>query len=509
MENIALQVILTLIPFAILMVGFLVLKMDALKLSAIVYVIEFILCLAFFKLSFVDGLKATLWGNITLWNGFIVLWAGQVFGQCFRTTGALNVLLGSLTKIMPTKEGKAATIISVVGGFLGAFNGFATYPVTIPGLTSLGVDGVKAATGYLVYFAWSIPFVSLFVAANIASAATQLPIAQIVQVMGMFTFPLIVISVFGSFKIFGFSFKDKETLAIAILMSLCNILSVLIFTQLFPDMYILTLIFAAAFSMVGLYLFSKKYDKAARAAEEEGEHFSVGTVLKAFAPLIACCIFVIINSNWLSGVANATTIHVALFGKTTDMNWMTTPGYYVLLTAICCYIFCVKKTSSLGKDIAIATKRSLPSLATLFFGGAMVQLMLDTSQLTVLGSVMAQWGEVVYAALLSCLTFLAGICFGQGMPAARMFAVQGSSIASTIGMSAIFLVGLSTLVTMGPANPLKPSLLKYTSSLAGVKGEDGRMFTIMFKWQIFQLVVIIATAIFLITCTNVAHTFGM
>jgi len=122
-------------------------------------------------------------------------------------------------------------------GYLGAFNGFATYPVTIPGLVNLGISGFKAAVGYLVYFSWSIAFVSLFIAANIASTVTKLPIESIVQTMGLLTLPLIIISVIGFFRILNFSLKDKDNLAIAILTIIGNMLA-LFFSHKFSRVYI-------------------------------------------------------------------------------------------------------------------------------------------------------------------------------------------------------------------------------------------------------------------------------
>lgn len=502
MENVALQTILTLLPFAILFVGFIVFKMDAIKLSLIVYVVELIIVTVFFKFPFVNSLKATIWGNIALWSGFFVLWAGQVFGQCYRTTGGLKVLTSTLTKVSPSKEGKAAALCSVVGGFLGAFNGFATYPVTIPGLKNLGIDGVKAATGYLVYFSWSIAFVSLFIAANIASAATKLAIESIVQVMGLYTIPLIIVSILGSFKIFGFSLKDKETLKIAIALMLANILAVILFTQILSKLYILTLVAAATFSLIAMLLLRKKTEIAENESNgESNEKFDTKTIVKAFAPLLGVVLLVLLNSYLLKGVATATTLKVALWDyKPQSINWFTTPGFYILVTALLCYLFWITKTSSLGKDIKDASKRSLPALTTLFLGGALVQLMLDTNQLTALGQLMSQWGTGAYTVMLNAITFLAGMCFGQGLPAARLFATMQLPISEILGVSAIFLVGLTTLVTMGPANPLKPSLLKYTSSLAGIKGVDGVMFTIMAKWQLLQLgVIIIMTLLLLLT----------
>lgn len=73
-----------------------------------------------------------------------------------------------------------------------------------------------------------------------------------------------------------------------------------------------------------------------------------------------------------------------------------------------------------------------------------------------------------------------------------MFSRMQMGAASLVGMSPAVLVGIAAMVTMGPANPLKPSLLRYTSSLAGIKGQDGEMFNLAFKWQFIQLLVIVA-----------------
>ncbi len=498
MENTALEVILALLPFAVMMIGFLAFRMSALKMSLIVWVLELVVVIAFYKMPILDSLKASIWGNITLWTGFLVLWTGQIFGQCFRSTGCLNVMLKTLNGILPTKEGKAMSLVSVVGGYLGAFNGFATYPVTIPGLVNLGISGVRAAAGYLVYFSWSIAFVSLFIAANIASNVTKLPITEIVQTMGLLTLPLVVVSEIGFFRILGFSLKDKDNLMILVLSIIGNVLAVVLFTQIFAELYILTLVAAATFSLIMLWLFSKKYDRSAYEDDENAEKFSAGTIIKAFAPLIAVVVLVIINSYPLKTFCNNMSFSVSLFGYSpTKITLLTAPGFYVIVAALLCHVFAVKRSTSLANDFAVATKRALPSLGTLFLGGAMVQLMLDTSQIATLASQMSQWGASVYGVLLSGLGFLAGMAFGQGIPACSMFSKMQMGVADALGIAPAVLVGIAAMVTMGPANPLKPSLLTYTSSLAGIKGQDGEMFNIMFKWQLIQLLIIAGIVFFM------------
>src|SRR5699024_5239490 len=99
MDSSVLQIVMALLPFAVLFVGFMVFKADALKLSLVVWVLEVAVCGFLYQMDIVRIVESSLWGNITLWTGFLVLWTGQVFGSCYRSTGLLNILLSTLGKI--------------------------------------------------------------------------------------------------------------------------------------------------------------------------------------------------------------------------------------------------------------------------------------------------------------------------------------------------------------------------------------------------------------------------
>ena len=497
MDNLVLQIIMAILPFVVLFVGFIAFKADALKLSLIVLVLELLICAILYQKDPLSLIESSLWGNITLWTGFLVLWTGQVFGACYRSTGLLDILLNSLGKIMPTKEGKSMTLVTVVAGYLGAFNGFATYPVTIPGLKKLGFDGLRSAAAYLVYFAWNIAFVSLFVAGNIAAGVSQIPIEQIVQVMGLIALPLCVVSTFGFFKILQFDLKKKDNIAIMVLTMIGNMLGVFLFTQVIPSLYLLSLVASATFCLIALKIYSRKYDKS-EFAEGDNEQYSTKDILKAFAPLVCCMLMVILMTYPLADLVTASTISLALWGYApTSISWLNAPGTFVLVTAVLCYAFRVKKDSSFVKDVSVASKRALPSLLTLLCGGAMVQLMMDTSQITMLAEVIASLGGGLYTSIMSVVSFLCGMAFGQGMPAVRMLSSMQLSAGPVVGIAPVMLIGLATVICMGSANPIKPSLLKYTTSLADVKGKDGELFNLCLPWQLVALVVCIGIGLLL------------
>jgi hypothetical protein len=50
----------------------------------------------------------------------------------------------------------------------------------------------------------------------------------------------------------------------------------------------------------------------------------------------------------------------------------------------------------------------------------------------------------------------------------------------------------------GPPNPLKPTQIAYTQSLANVEGKDGEIFRNCLKWQLLAVVVSTAAAVALV-----------
>jgi L-lactate permease len=67
-----------------------------------------------------------------------------------------------------------------------------------------------------------------------------------------------------------------------------------------------------------------------------------------------------------------------------------------------------------------------------------------------------------------------------------------------LGIPLSLLVGIVTVVTMGPPNALKPTQISYAASLANVKGKDGEIFRICLPWQVLQLVVTAILAVILV-----------
>ena len=171
-----------------------------------------------------------------------------------------------------------------------------------------------------------------------------------------------------------------------------------------------------------------------------------------------------------------------------SINIFTAAGFYIFVTALVCYLFRCKEANA-AKDFVIASKRSWRSLATLCVGSATVYLMVDSGQITLLGTLLAHGGKLMYASFYPSVAFLGGMAFGQGLPGDFLFSRMQVAIAPVLGIPLMVLVGIITVMTMGPPNALKPTQIAYTASLANVKGRDGEIFRICLPWQLLQLIV--------------------
>lgn len=397
-----LEFAMTLLPFATLFAAFLVFKLDALRASLSAWAVEIIVAFAYYHMAASRSLEASLWGNLAMWTGFLVLYTGQLFGQAYRSTGLLEILLESVQSLLPSwdQKGQAVALVTMVGGFIGAFNGFATYPVTIPGLVALGFDGVAACSSYLVYFSWTLPFNSLFLAPNISNAASRVPVIDVARSAGLLSIPLVFLSLLGFLKVLGFRFFQWESQALFWLMGLSNAIAIVLFTQVWPQYYIVMMIAGATLSLGALAIYGALAKRqpvpstvgAARAVPEKTAQD--GGRFRAFAPLLLG-VFIVVMTR-VPGVAEPLErlrFNVAAWGYAPiSINIVTSAGFFIFLTALACYLFRCKAAHA-GKDFVIASRRSWRSLATLCVGSAAVYLMVDTGADCAAGARAGEWRE--------------------------------------------------------------------------------------------------------------------
>lgn len=543
------KLIIALLPFTVLFAGMLMFRWGSLRTCLYACLLEFVVVWSYYHASLARSLEAALWGTLTLWSAITVIWAGQIFGHMYRRTGLMKYFVSSVESIFPKKdlEGRAMTLLAPVSGLIGNFHGMAAYPLIVPGLVDLGFEKTEAAAATLVYMAWGLPFSGLFVAPIIAAAATHLSVPEICRAAGLYSIPLIFTCVFAAFKLLRFKIWKAESQAIFWIVSLSYVAGIVLFTQIYPDLYLLSLFAGAGLALAGLTLYGS-YLKRGELSEAKLAAAAVGVTAasaltvkspaavmtagietiaaplaqspegkplasppeaarppwsvfaRAYGPLIfAVCYIVAISTPLIGDLYGKLAFNVSAWGQSpVKINLFTSPAFTVLVVSLSCYAFATTR-SNVFSDLAAGSKRSYSSLATLVLSSAIMYLMADTGQIRLLGTLLAAGGRTLFELLDSALVVLGGTIFGAGTPAIYTFGAMQMPVAAKFGIPLAILAGLVVVGALGSTNGLKPPTIRFVASLVNLEGEhDGEIFRKGLFWTVVQVVVTTAT-LFILT----------
>ena len=253
------QTVFALLPFGMLVAGFLVFRFSALMTALCTCVVEFVVVLAYYHTppSKHRGGALGQSDDVERFPSSLVRSNLRIYvsrhRSYFRSSRFLRIHLAE----RKDKQGRGLTMIALLSGFVGTFNLYAVYSVAIPGLAEFGFDGVQSAAGYLTFVSWCIPFAALFIGAEVASAATDVPVSAIAHASGLLAIPLVFVSIFGAFRILGFRFFGRQSQILFWLFSLSNVAGLVLFTQIWPQYHNLTLMSGATIALVFLFLYRK------------------------------------------------------------------------------------------------------------------------------------------------------------------------------------------------------------------------------------------------------------
>lgn len=488
-----------LIPVVTLFIAFLILKWDALKVAALGWLVEAIVVLAAYPGK--NVLTATVWADFSLWIVFAVIWTGFIFREMYLNTGLLQRLVDILDSLFKSNWGKALALSGTVGGLLGAFNGYATYPIAITGIKELGYSAWRSAAGYLVFFSWCIPFVSLWIGAQVAHIGSGVPVIEFAPYMGAFALPLIALSGYAFSRIIEIDLKEEHNSMLLALTILGNMTGVILFTLVLPQYYLMTLVACGFFVFLYLWLFGK-FRRIERGTLSD-KTFS--GVIRPFGPIIVG-IVVILLWSWepvKNFIANFEFTLQLWSYEPVQINLLSNAGFFILIIALSSYLFRMppektdqKKRSNPVSDILTGSRLSVRTLLTLVFGGGIVGMMLVSGQIGAVRDLLLSYSSMVYSVVLVPFSFISGIVFTEGTPAALLLSSMQVEAAATLGVPLAFLVAIVTFAVMGPADPLKPSVLSFTATLAGAPLEDEpKMFRTALIWQLAAVIIIVIEVI--------------
>ncbi len=484
------------IPLLALFISFMFAKLDGLKSAFVGFIVELAMIVLFYPSARI--VDASIWGTFETYSIFGVIWTGMIFGIMYRETGLLRRLLDVLHSVIHSGWGLVASLVGVIQGILGAFNGFAVYPIAIPGIKELGYEPWRSATGYLVLASWTIPLVSLWIAGSLASAASHIPVPTMAPFVGMITIPLIFIAVFGGMKILNIKF-NRENLTVSALYIISGIIGIVIFSILIPSAYLLTLIASGFLTLILFVLYSKHLKQDSTGLPK----INLSGTLKPFGPIIVGIVLILLWTYPLAGlVAKANYVLKLWTYAPVSINLLTTPAFFIFVVALSTYMFKIKPdenidsnkpvTKPLGvwSSLVKGSRMSGTALLTTLLGASFAGMAIISGQITTITTLMVKAGSLFYPLLLNVFAWGTGVVFATGTIAAFLISAPQVAVATALTLPVGLLLGIVVVMTMGPADPLKPSEIVYAATLAGAPSKDqSKIFNTALGWMAIELVV--------------------
>lgn len=201
------SVILSMLPILLLLFCLLILKMSAIKASAI----SFLIAVVVFFVKYQSGITGMA---ISMAKGFslalfvvMIIWSAMFLYNLVKEAGALNVIDKNLEIIFTDRFTQFLLLSWIFSAFLQGIAGFGVPVIVVtPILIALGFDPLVSVAAVLVGHSWSISFGSMGSSIYAISMVTHAPQNEIVVYMAifgcltLFGTGLIVCFIYGGFQ---------------------------------------------------------------------------------------------------------------------------------------------------------------------------------------------------------------------------------------------------------------------------------------------------------------------
>ena len=297
-----------------------------------------------------------------------------------------------------------------------------------------------------------------------------MPVVDIVRVAGLLSIPLVFLSLLGFLKILGFRFFEWKTQILVLdRWALGNVHCHHSVHAGLAAYYIVMMIAGAAISLAGALCLRRlaKRQSVPERSRRDATGRCVRRSRRSFQGICAAASGRVDRRAYESpgdcGMARSLSIPRRCLGiRAIRVNIFTSAGFFIFVTALVCYSFPLQARPTPAKDFVTATQAKPRAFTTLLVGSATVYLMVDTGQIALLGKVLSERREDS-----SMRRSIRAWHFSGAWPSDRacrqIFCFRGCRlrIAPMLGIPLMVLVGIVTVITMGPPNALKPTQIAY------------------------------------------------
>lgn len=478
------SIFLSILPILCLLCGLLLLKLSAMKASAI----SFLIAAAIFYFKYQSGVIGM---SIAMAKGFglalfviLIIWGAMFLYNLVHEVGALDVINRNLELIFTNRFMQFILLSWIFSAFLQGIAGFGVPVIVVtPILIALGFDPIISVAAVLVGHSWSISFGSMGSSIYAINMVTHAPLNEIVLYMaifgccGLLCTGLTVCYIYG-----GINQLVKGAPSILILaVFMGGMLYLLARLEMFSVIGLLTGLTGLIVCFLMNKIRQKKEEKICLYKTELN-------LLQAVLPYLLIVVLSIVFYILEPGLS----LHIDFPGYETGLghavpaeddyvtfNLLKYPFSIIMLSsAISMVLFHRKKvlnSKKAKKIISQTVKKCVPTSITIVFLLNMAVIMMDSGMITEIADFLVSITGHAYPLVASFIGLLGAFITGSNTNSNIIFGYLQEMAASSIGMSVAVMCAVQSIgASVGCA--IGPTTVSLGATSAQVQGEESRIY---------------------------------
>lgn len=478
------QIILSFLPILSLLCFLLILKLPAMKASAI----SFLIALLIFVLKYQSGIIGLA---ISMSKGFslaifviLIIWGAMFLYNLVHETGALDVINTNIEKTFTDRFLQFILLSWVFSAFLQGIAGFGV-PVIIvtPILISLGFDPVVSVAAVLVGHSWAISFGSMGSSIYAINMVTNAPPDQIIIYMALFGSLGLVFTGFIVCFIYGGAKHLIKGAPYVIVLSIT--MGAMLFLMAKLEMYSVTGLLTGLTGLITCFIinrFQRKKEKAIKLYKAQLTLFHA--VLPYLLIIIFSIAFYIINPKVSLGFdfpAYTTGLghHIKEETDYVTFNLLKYPFVIIMLSSMLSMIVFYRKKvlnrKKIKSIISQTAKKCIPTSITIVFLLNMAVIMMDSGMINEIAEFLASVTGYCYPLVAPFIGLLGAFVTGSNTNSNIIFGSLQETAANSIGINVAVICAVQSIgASIG--NSIGPTTVSLGATAAQIQGNESKIY---------------------------------
>lgn len=477
-------IILSTLPILCLLCFLLILKMPAMKASAI----SFFIALLIFALKYKSGIIGL---SISMAKGFglalfviLIIWGAMFLYNLVNETGALKVINTNIERTFTNRFLQFILLSWIFSAFLQGIAGFGVPVIVVtPILISLGFDPIMSVAAVLVGHSWAISFGSMGSSIYAINMVTHAPLEDIVLFMALFgTCALICTGLIVCYIYGGFRQIIKGAKYIFIL---GVVMGAMLYIMAKLEMFSVIGLLTGLTGLIACFLINKIISKGEK---HHGLYKDKLNLFQAVLPylliIVLSLLFYILDPSLsigldFPGYTTGLGVDIAAENDYVKFNLLKYPFIIIMISSIISMIFYHKKNvlnkEKTKKIIALTVKKCIPTSITIVFLLNMAVIMMDSGMINEIAEFLANVTGKLYPLVAPFIGLLGAFVTGSNTNSNIIFGALQETAANSIGLNVAVMCAVQS-IGASVGNSIGPTTVSLGATAAHIQGEESKVY---------------------------------